>query len=229
MRRLPDFVSDFSVFESGASVVFHRGAIYLHMPSVQEGQILFNVACHQSDRFHRLHLSVFEYHSRVFLDVQFKAGRLQYPGSGIAIGNDVIVVTLDVGDGDVNLRRRTGVHSSSGHPGHQRDSHVVAAGGETDVSEAETEPEIRDIGNDGNVACRVSLPDLHDASRYRVLHPLLQLPARRHDNGRQRDRGGRDVAELLPLLADTRRDSRNRHVALRVQLLHIPPQREGLS
>ena len=138
------------------------------------------------------------------------------------------MVTVDLGDGDVGVRRRSADHTHTGPMRHQGDSQVVKAGRETDVFEAEAAQERRDFGDDGDVACRVLLLDLHDAPGDCLLHALLQLPRGRPDAERQRDRRRPDVAELLHVLADACRHTGDRDVALRVQLHHIPPQGQGL-
>ena len=226
VRRIPDSVFDVAVPESGPGAVLHGGAIHLRLPPVQEGQILLHVAGHQSDHIDRDELPLVKPHPRLLLDVQ--RGRMQPPGGGDSAGNDVIVVTVDLGDGDAGVRSRAADHSHTGPDGHLRDAQTIAAGGEAHLPEAEAEQEERDIGDDGHAARRVVLSHLHDTSGHRVLHALLQLPGGRRDPRRRAHRRRPDVAELLHVLADARSHTGDRHVSLRVQLHHLLSQGQGL-
>ena len=174
MRRIPDRVFDVAVPESRSGALLHSGAIHLRLSSVQEGKILLHVAGNQSDHIDRDELPLVKPHSGLLLDVQ--RGRMQPAGGSDSAGNDVIVVTVDLGDGDAGIRGRPADHSHTGPDGHLRDAQTVATGGEAHLPETEAEQEERDVGDNGHAARRVVLSHLHDTSGYRVLHALLQLP-----------------------------------------------------
>ena len=198
----------------------HRRTLHLHLPPVQARQVLHGVARRQGDRCADGVDDAAERHPRLLLDVRRRRARLQHPQDGDDGRHAIAVGRLVVDHRAARLRAGAARHPSPQRARPQRGAQDLALRGEAALP-GEGPQDVERLGVHRHAPRRLLLPHRHGAARHRLLQHLLLLPRRRRATRRGAARHRRPVAASLPLLARADDNTGDRHVALRVQRLHL--------
>ena len=237
VRVVSHLLSDLSAVESTLRARLHHRTIHLHMFPFPAGAILHDQKDGHVHPSSRLLLLGRQLRPGLLLDIFSGERRMRIASGGRERRIRIVLVNLLVDHGDDCVRCRTHLHSHPQHPGDPGNQETGVQRGSADTSaqgrqrshfRRKFDRKFETFGDDGHAPGRFFLSHRDDASGHHTLRPLSDVPRRKRGVEGRSQESRPHLAEALHVQRNPDRDRRTRAFALRLQLLHLPPDRENI-